>query len=67
MNADYWPEGAPRDAAYQMFTLPCDEERAARRFVARYGQGPPEFVFECPDARGVLRAGPVREERDEIR
>jgi len=48
-----------------MFTGDHDEDAAAVRFEARYHQGPPEFVFWCPDARGVLRAGPVEKSERE--
>jgi len=64
MDDSYWPEGAPRNAEYEMFTGDHDPDAAARRFEERYQQGPPAFVFWCPDACGVLRVGPVKDNQN---
>jgi hypothetical protein len=40
---------------YVCFELADDEEEAARKFEARYGQ-PPDFIF---DSKGLLFVGPI--------
>jgi hypothetical protein len=58
-NPHTWPNGAPRDASYLLFTADIDETAAAQRFIAKHGH-PPDYIFETPDACGVLRVGPIR-------
>ena len=59
-KSDAWPEGADPKASYLAWSLPMDEEAAAKVFEQRFGR-PPEYVAEV----GImLRVGPVPDGRD---
>lgn len=60
MSTD-WPEDAPKGAQYLAFPANEDEDKAADRFMLKYGLEP-EYIFT---ARQCLLVGPIPEVDDD--